>query len=280
MEKCDCRVRAHLRLITVSAVLFALLLTVALCYPDATERFPQSGEKISKSSGSYLDYSNADQGYIMVKQNATKKKVKVRVTKGNVSLPEYDLNGQGEYEVLPLQLGSGKYTVRFFIQTSGKQYSNNATFSFTAKLENEIINYLYPNQYIWYTADSLAVKKSNELCAGLTSDKEKVDAIASYITRNVLYDFFFAMTVKSGYLPDVDHTLTTGKGICFDYAALFACMLRVQDIPCKLVIGDAGKVYHAWNSVLINGEWKFYDLTYVSTGAKIIESQYAVERDY
>ena len=38
-------------------------------------------------------------------------------------------------------------------------------------------------------------------------------------------------------------------GICFDYAALMAGMLRSQGVPCKLVIGYAGDVYHAWISV-------------------------------
>jgi len=39
------------------------------------------------------------------------------------------------------------------------------------------------------------------------------------------------------------------KGICFDYAALMAAMLRSQNVPCKLVVGYAGEVYHAWISV-------------------------------
>ena len=280
MKECGCGGGWHMRPRHGLVVVFVFLLTVALCLPDAAHRYPALGDKVRSESGSTIDYSHADQGYIMVKQNPTKKKIKIRVAKDGVTLPEYDLNGNGEYEVLPLQLGSGKYSVRFFIQTSGKSYSANASFSVTANLENENVSFLYPNQYVWYTADSLAVAKSNELCEGLTTDKEKVEAIANYITRNVLYDFFFAMTVKAGYLPDVDNTLTKGKGICFDYASLFACMLRVQDIPARLVIGDAGKTYHAWNTVLIDGQWRFYDLTFLSTGAKIIESQYAVERFY
>ncbi len=262
------------------AVLFAFIITAALCMPDAGERFPVAGEKVKSSAGSSIDYSHTDQGYILVKQKKTSKKIKVRVSKDGVTLPEYDLAGDGEYDAIPLQLGSGKYSVRFFLQTSGKSYTANAAFTVNATLEDENIAFLYPSQYVWYTAESLAVAKSNELCQGLSTETAKVQAIADYITRNVLYDFFFAMSVKSGYLPDVDATLTTGKGICFDYAALFACMLRVQDIPCRLVIGDAGKNYHAWNNVLIDGQWRFYDLTYESMGAKIDESQYAVERFY
>ena len=58
-----------------------------------------------------------------------------------------------------------------------------------------------------------------------------------------------------GYLPDVDVILQEKKGICFDYAALMATMLRSQNIPAKMEIGYAnmeeGAVYHAWLSVYI-----------------------------
>ena len=56
-----------------------------------------------------------------------------------------------------------------------------------------------------------------------------------------------------GYLPNVDDTLKSGKGICFDYAALMSAMLRSQRIPTKLEVGYAGEVYHAWISVYLTG---------------------------
>ena len=55
--------------------------------------------------------------------------------------------------------------------------------------------------------------------------------------------------MKSGYLPVLDDVLAEEKGICFDYAALMAAMLRSQEVPCKLVVGYAGETYHAWISV-------------------------------
>ena len=66
---------------------------------------------------------------------------------------------------------------------------------------------------------------------------------------HVSYDKAKAESVTSGYLPDVDETLETGKGICFDYAVLTAAMLRSQNIPTRLEIGYSGDVYHAWISV-------------------------------
>lgn len=59
----------------------------------------------------------------------------------------------------------------------------------------------------------------------------------------------------SGYLPDVDTILKEKKGICFDYAAVMATMLRTQNIPTRMEIGyaliDDEAVYHAWISVYI-----------------------------
>ena len=53
-------------------------------------------------------------------------------------------------------------------------------------------------------------------------------------------------------LPNVDETLKTGKGICFDYAALMTSMLRSQRIPTKLEVGYAGETYHAWISTYVD----------------------------
>ena len=79
------------------------------------------------------------------------------------------------------------------------------------------------------------------------------------MVKNVKYDDEKAQNVRSGYLPSVDETLKTKKGICFDYAALMtamlrsmATMLRTQNIPTKLVVGYAGNIYHAWISTWLN----------------------------
>ena len=76
----------------------------------------------------------------------------------------------------------------------------------------------------------------------------------------------------------MDDTLSSKKGICFDYAALVACMLRVQGIRCKLVIGYADAYYHAWNEVLVDGKWLRYDTTSMASGLKVIT--YTTERVY
>lgn len=50
---------------------------------------------------------------------------------------------------------------------------------------------------------------------------------------NVSYDNDKTYNLKqaTGYVPNPDKTLTSKKGICFDYASLGAAMLRSVGIP-------------------------------------------------
>ncbi len=242
-----------------------------LCFPEAL------GADVYKKSGFVVDASQSAMGIVMAQYQTSEKRLKVRVSRGD-DMYTYDLNQNGEYEVFPLQMGSGKYKVQLYQQVSGDRYSSVASVSFRAELDNEMAPYLCPSQYVWYTAQSDAVAKSQELCLGLTSDSDKVRAIYEYVTKNVVYDYILAATVKSGYLPDVDSVLSCRKGICFDVAALMACMLRTQDIPTQLVIGYADKNYHAWNNIYVDGEWLRYDATAVISNTKV--STYTQERVY
>ena len=141
--------------------------------------------------------------------------------------------------------------------------------------------YLYPSQYVWYTNDKNAIKLSYDLCMDLDTDQEKVDRIYDYIVNLLTYDDQKAATVQKGYLPDVDATLAERKGICFDYSALMAAMLRAQDIPVRLAIGyvQPENLYHAWNQVYVDGEWIWMDATFGPSSSHV-EEDYTQEREY
>ena len=147
-------------------------------------------------------------------------------------------------------MGNGDYTVSVYEQFSGKKYALLVTAEFSVTLKSSTGMYLYPNKYVDFDSSSECVKKAAELCAGASGDVEKIAAIFTYITDNVVYDKQLAATVKSGYVPHPDATLSSKKGICYDYASLFAAMCRSQGIPARLVIGYAEPdIYHAWNEV-------------------------------
>lgn len=257
---------------------FVAAMTLCLALAFALALYPKAeGITVYEDQGVTVDASHADQGYVMVRHTPSDKALKLRLTKGEQTYT-YDLPADGRYETYPLNMGSGTYQVQVFRQISGKRYANDASLRLKAEIADETIPYLYPNQFVWYTPDSAAVAMGETLCAGLTSDADKLDAVRRYVVDHILYDYIQAETVQSGYLPAVDEILAGGKGICFDYAALTACMLRTQGVPTKLVIGYADRIYHAWNDVLVDGEWRRIDTTAEANNMKV--KRYTQERIY
>lgn len=266
-------IAAFLAFLCCAGVLFCL-----------AEIWPQQSESkkgiLGEDGGLKIDYSHASDGYIMVKGPKTNKRLKLRIKFGDETLT-YDLNGKGEYEVFPLQLGSGKYKVILYRNVSGNKYSEMDSYYVTAELTSENVAFLCPNQYVNYTPDTPAVAKAHELCAGLQTDLGKFNAITGYIEGDgaFSYDYVRAVQVKGGDLPDIEACWKKRMGICQDLAAMVVCMLRVENIPAKLVIGYADKNYHAWVLAYIDGKEVFYDPTAAINAISRV-STYIPERFY
>ncbi|WP_294531795.1 transglutaminase family protein [uncultured Pseudoflavonifractor sp.] len=240
----------------------------------------QSGVTVYKNSKATVDASNLPLGFVSVSYTGGKDvRIKVQITKTGGTTYTYNLNNKGTAETFPLTEGDGKYTVKVFENTRGTKYAQAYSCSLDLKLTSEFSPFLYSNQYVNFSDDSKVVAKAAELTKGLTTDLDKVTEIYHYVINNITYDYQLAATVASGYLPDVDAVLESGKGICFDYAAVMSSMLRSQNIPCKLIVGYAGTVYHAWINVYIEGvgwvdhliyfngeDWSMMDPTFVSNG--------------
>ncbi len=93
------------------------------------------------------------------------------------------------------------------------------------------------------------MKKAQELAASARNETDVILAVYDYICNTVRYDRQKASSVQSGYVSRPDETMRSGTGICLDYAALAAAMLRSQGIPTKMIFGHVspGDIYHAWN---------------------------------
>ena len=266
-----------LRLILPLIVLFALWCACVSAFGEAV--WPEaSGDDVKTNGKLVIDVSHKEQGYVMACiSSSSSKRLKLRVTYGDVKL-NYDLNGDGSYEIFPLQMGSGKYVFSLFMNTKGKKYSSEGKIEVSVKLENENAAYLVPNQYVNYGYMTAAVQKSYELCNG-KSEKDAYKAVKKFMKSEFAYDFVRALMVEAGQLPDIDYCFENKMGICQDLAAVTVCMLRVQGIPAKLVIGYADKNYHAWTTIVVNGEEVFFDPTAVLGAISNIKS-YNAERMY
>lgn len=228
-----------------------------------------------------IDASNISQGYVMVKYTGSNGKIKVQVTKNGKETYSYNLNAKNAYEVFPLSEGNGAYNIKIFENISGTKYSQLFSQDINVKLANNFLPFLHPNQYVNYTANSQTVKTGMTVTKNAKTDVEVVKSVYNYVVNGMTYDKAKAASVQSGYLPQVDAVLASKKGICFDYAAVMATMLRTQNIPVKLVVGYTGDIYHAWINVYIEGsgwvdqmiffdgsKWELMDPTFASSGKK------------
>ena len=93
----------------VIVALISVALLLMLCVSAVADLLIPSadGTEVLTSGDLTVDCSHMDQGYIMVKGPESSKRLKVRIKTGKATL-NYDLNSSGEYEVYPLQCGSGK----------------------------------------------------------------------------------------------------------------------------------------------------------------------------
>lgn len=267
--------------------------------PDVLE--PEaSGVAVEENEKAIIDYSNMTDGYVMVKFIAeTEKRLKVQV-KGPAITYKYDIN-VGEWETFPLSDGNGTYQITVFENAEGNKYAAVLSVSAEVELKDEFAPFIRPNQYVDYGVATETRKMAARLTVGKETELEKVQAVYEYVVNNITYDTELAETVKSGYLPVLDKVLESKKGICFDYAALMTGMLRSQSVPCKLVVGYAGEVYHAWisvytekdgwidNAIYFDGTaWKRMDPTFAASGNRSEEimkyigdgSNYTVNKIY
>ena len=239
---------------------------------------PECGNKETVNAGPLtLDFSNASKGYFMGSLEIPDTTVNIQVTGPDKVIYKYFLNIENDNTALPFTAGDGTYLILAFENIGDDRYTPLLSYSLDVTLENEFLPFLYPNQYVNFTKDSDAVGLAEELSADMETDLDALTAIYQYVTENIRYDDEKAASVETGYLPDVDETLQSKRGICFDYAALSVCMLRSLSIPAQLNIGYSGDIRHAWidvyiesvgwveNAIEFNGnEWKMMDPTFAS----------------
>ncbi len=236
------------------------------------------GVLVKSSDSAVIDYSNSSDGYVMIKYlQKTSNRLKVQL-KGPKTTYTYNLTPE-KWTAFPLTDENGSYKITVLQNTSGTKYAALLTLNIDITLKNEFAPFLHSNQFVDFDSAPKTVAKAKELTNGVSDPLTKVKRVYDFVVKHLSYDKQLALSVQSGYLPDLDKTLAAKKGICFDYAALMTGMLRSQNVPTKLVVGYAGDVYHAWISVWSEKEgwidaaiyfdgitWKRMDPTFASSG--------------
>jgi len=238
------------------------------------------GLLVEENNKAAIDFSNKTDGYVMVKfHGKSNREIRALITSPDETEYTFRLTPGGDFEVFPLSGGDGEYTIRVFEQVDGTKYALVVMTTIDVALSDEFAPFLRPNQYVNFSRESEVVRKAAQLTSDADGLMDTIGAIFNFVISNIDYDYDLAATVQSGYLPDLDHVLARGMGICFDYAAVMTAMLRSQGIPTMLVIGFADEAYHAWISVyseetgwideliFFDGfNWRFLDPTFSATG--------------
>ncbi|MEA5020202.1 MAG: transglutaminase-like domain-containing protein [Gordonibacter sp.] len=219
---------------------------------------PFNSSIATERNGVLIDVSQVEQGYVSVSA-ISQNRLKFQVSKGDYEY-NYDLPNDGTAISCPLSVGDGIYSFTVWENTSGNRYAELASVpDCHVTLIDEFQPFIRPSIYCNYDAQSASTQLANSLCENVQNQGDALHNIYSWIVDNISYDEEKARTLANatGYIPSPDETLSSKRGICFDYASLAAAMLRSQGIPCKIVTGNVSpdNIYHAWNMVYIDGTW-------------------------
>ena len=248
-----------------------------------------AGEIVHENDVVSIDVSNSSDGYLILTYHGTNEKVKFQISAPDEVTYTYLVTKYSEPITYPLTGGSGTYTFSLLESVdAGKDlYAIAFSQDTEVSITDEFLPYLIPNVYSDFGDSSEAVSKGAELATDCFCDLDVIENIYYYVTQSIVYDEEKAQSIEYGYIPDPDATLSSGKGICFDYASLMTSMLRSQQIPTKLEVGYAGEVYHAWiscyveeigwvdNIIEFNGEsWSLMDPTLAANNSSSAVQEY------
>lgn len=234
---------------------------------------------LSDQANAIVDYSNASLGYVGAKRFTQEDiKIKLQIVKDGETY-NYDIS-TFDYMSYPLQMGSGNYLIKIMRQVKDDSYALMASTTIQVQLQDDVYPYLYPNQIVYFTPDSPVVQKAFELVSNDTNDIQRIYSIYEYVINTISYDDDRALAVTNQFvLPDINRTLETKKGICFDYAALLAAMLRSQQIPTRLITGYTEKEYHSWVEIWMENEgWIDPHVYFTSEDWSLVDPTYAASK--
>ncbi len=116
-----------------------------------------------------------------------------------------------------------------------------------------------------------AINESFALCSSLLPEltkstmttREKVEALYSYITKNVSYDFrYYTDRSSMPYESTVAlGALQNGTAICGGYSHAFEMLLTMSGIENYTVSGTYNGEHHMWNYLVLDGTGYYCDAT-------------------
>ena len=225
-------------------------------------RTPSLGDEYITYGYVILNIGNISSGYVKIKHGSEGVSALVQIYTLNCPTPDvFSIVADGEWDVFALTRGDGVYTIRVLELYNDRMFDVVLAVQVDVRIGDPHSPFLYPSRYVNFNADSEAVIFASRVAAMAEDDFHLVYLIYEAVVRNINFDESLADAIYLGmvteHVPNIDETLFTRRGICFDFSALIAAMLRSQGIPTRLEIGYVRGIFHAWVAVYVPGaDWR------------------------
>lgn len=230
-------------------------------------------EKIGVSLLKPID--NNVEGFIEISGKTTHKKIEILVEKEKNKISyDVDLIDGNFYKKIWLIDGKGDYKISIMVHIKDRLFYYGP--SITVKNNYEPNKYLVPTKHVESDNEDI-IKLAEQITKNKKTELEKSKEIYNWIVKNIKYDYdkrekilLKDYSTKNGAL----YALEQKKGVCYDYATLFAALNRSIGIQTKIIKGTGidGKIseLHAWNEVYISKEdkWIPVDTTFGATSKR------------
>ena len=121
---------------------------------------------------------------------------------------------------------------------------------------------------------------SDEICAGITSDYDKLRAISQWVSRNMYYDKDASEKGVTDDMLTLEHVLEYHRSVCFGWSNLFSALCQAQGIWCANASGSVvtgsrcfmqtsteDERSHSWNMTVIDGRQIWVDTVWNSSNS-------------
>lgn len=203
----------------------------------------------------------------------------------------YILNANGGASVINLELSNSE-GVSLPDMSSYAAANQRVTDSVTDASPSRIASYITRDGKLGDKAEEIwaeITKISNNICAGIDSDYEKLRAISRWASDNIYYDYPAYSNGAPQYCLTLEYMLNNRTSICGGYATMTSALCAVQGIRCLNISGMAviaGKCYpqgavggfHEWNIAEIDGRQIIVDSGWNSGNSFGYDGKYSTEK--
>ena len=126
--------------------------------------------------------------------------------------------------------------------------------------------------------DPEVITLAQDIVKNAQTEMDAARAIHDWVSTHVTYDYDEAARISAtppeatyivsvpGYVTGTAlYTVHRGEGVCQDYSVVYATLARSVGLPTRVIGGEAlgaTSENHAWNEVLVGGNWVTLDTTW------------------